>query len=102
MYSMGFKKPISRDGSSNSRVSIHLLPLGLNFTSYTFIFLKSSLISSSTIYIDVLQGGGGISIHLSELKAVLGFWESRNVKKGGELVGFDMLLVLMARLSLFD
>ncbi|KAF2535852.1 hypothetical protein F2Q68_00022001 [Brassica cretica] len=26
------------------------------------------------------------------------FWESRNVKKGGELVGFDMLLVLMARM----
>lgn len=42
-------------------------------------------------------------IHLSELKAgqcrqsvearLLRFWESWNVKKGGELMGFDMLLV---------
>ncbi|CAF2096555.1 unnamed protein product, partial [Brassica rapa] len=40
-----------RDVGSKSRVSIHLLPQTLILISFTFVFLKASLIQSYTIYI---------------------------------------------------
>ncbi|CAN7028038.1 unnamed protein product, partial [Brassica oleracea var. botrytis] len=40
------------DVGSNSRVSIHLLPQTLILISFTFVFLKASLIQSYTIYIN--------------------------------------------------
>ncbi|KAG5376231.1 hypothetical protein IGI04_040827 [Brassica rapa subsp. trilocularis] len=56
----------------------------LNFTSYIFIFfLKSSLISSSTIYIYRLLWSCKAVEESRFKKALLDFWESGNVKKDG-------------------
>ncbi|KAL0689620.1 hypothetical protein Bca4012_089298 [Brassica carinata] len=92
-----------------SKAFFHRLPKNPRGNSYRFILLNSLLKSIthdlSSVRSLILGGGGSatIKVFLSDLKTgccsstvqvrLLCYWEARNVQRGEELMGVDMLLL---------